>query len=1056
MRIHRLELFAYGPFPDTVTLDFEELNEEGIFLLNGPTGSGKSSILDAICYALYGTTASGRTDLKSRFADPAAKPRVYLECTIGQNRYRIERTPAYDRPKQRGTGTVREQATSLIEKYDSASGTWGADPVATRHKDAADYMYAVLGLTAAQFKQVMLLPQGKFQEFLVASSADREQLLKQLFGTYEFEQIQQVLKERARGAEAAAHTAARELADLEARADRAEAAAQLEAAREALGCPPVEAGSSAHAPVDADAPVDAAPETSSADSTVVERWAQILAYMAELTAQLDEGQQQAARQLEQLNNRRSELIQQMKDWQDFTELSSRHQQLVEQQPAIAEQEQALAAHQRAVSVQPALRAQDQAEQAAQQAVQRASQQVDMTRDKATRARGSLKASALEADLLDLLVQQLQQRLTEEVAENLGAQAKELAETLSIYERDEAQLTAVTAKLAQTEQEQALATQAAEKARVRLTQAQQHLKLTQADLEKSEGAAAQVDLAEAALTRAQQAVAQSEALAAARDRVTSTRQVAETAENHRRQAAAHAEQLQRQRFNNATQILAETLVDGEPCTVCGSTDHPAPATYSGEAQQVSDQELHASQEKRAATEAAAQKALTNLAAAEAALTQLQQAEAPEPEQAQQALKDAQHRVATAQELVQQRTLLASQAKDATAQVERDTESLRQAQDRLLALTTRQQELTTTQQELAGSLEPHRQRPSFTDRATALTGLVTALTRTVAAAQEADRLIHRSAEALAEAEQALTANGFTDAAALQAATLPALRAQELEQEVQEHKEALLRVTSRLSSPALRALAQRAEAGETAPQQTQVDELTRSISTRQRTRDAFITHSVRLRGAQQELTDISRRYAAAAARSRALHEQAHMVGELSATAQAERSGENSLRMTLTTYVLAHQLSEVAEAASEHLQQMTHGRYRLEHTDRAEGRGKKSGLGLDVYDAWHNARRHPSSLSGGETFMASLSLALGLATVVQQTHGGIDIDTLFVDEGFGSLDEETLEEVMSTIDGLRENGRVIGLISHVAEMKNRISKHVQLTASPQGSALVTSKAAQ
>ncbi|WP_237224348.1 AAA family ATPase [Rothia nasisuis] len=1048
MRIHRLELFAYGPFPGTVTLDFEELNEEGIFLLNGPTGSGKSSILDAICYALYGTTASGRTDLKSRFADPAAKPRVYLECTIGQSRYRIERSPAYDRPKQRGTGTIREQATSLIEKYDSASGTWGADPVATRHKDAADYMYAVLGLTAAQFKQVMLLPQGKFQEFLVASSADREQLLKQLFGTYEFEQIQQVLKDRARSAEAAANTAARELADLEARADRAEQAAQLEAAREALGYPEAGAG--------ADAPADTAHSTPSADSTVIERWSQTLAHMAELTAQLDESQQQAARELEQLSNRRSELTQQMKDWQDFAELTARHQQLVEQQPAIAEQEQALAAHQRAVSVLPALKAQDQAEQAAQQAVQRASQQADLIRDKTTRARASLEVSALEADLLDLLVQQLQQRLTEDVAENLGAQAKELAETLSAYERDEAQLTAVTAKLAQTEQEQALATQAAEKATVRLTQAQQHLKSTQSDLQKSEGAAAQVDLAEAALTRAQQAVAQSEALAAARDRVASTRQVAETAENHRRQAAAHAEQLQRQRFNNAAQILAETLVDGEPCTVCGSTDHPAPATYSGEAQQVSDRALNDSQEKRAATEAAAQKALTNLAAAEAALTQLQQAEAPEPEQAQQALIDAQHRVATAQDRVQQRILLASQAKDATAQVERDAESLRQAQDQLLALTTRQQELTTTQQELTGSLEPHRQRPSFTDRATALTGLVTALARTVAAGQEADRLIHRSTEALAEAERALTANGFTDRAALHAATLPTSRAQALEQKVQEHKEALLSVTSRLSSPALRALAQRAEAGETAPQQAQIDELTRSISTRQRTRDAFITHSVRLRGAQQELTDISQRYSAAATQSRALCEQAHMVGELSATAHAERSGENSLRMTLTTYVLAHQLSEVAEAASEHLQQMTHGRYRLEHTDRAEGRGKKSGLGLDVYDAWHNDRRHPSSLSGGETFMASLSLALGLATVVQQTHGGIDIDTLFVDEGFGSLDEETLEEVMSTIDGLRENGRVIGLISHVAEMKNRISKHVQLTASPQGSALTTSKAPQ
>ena len=116
MRIHRLELTAYGPFPGTVTIDFDDLNREGIFLLNGPTGSGKSSILDAICYALYGSTSSGRTDLKSRFADPHAQPRVLLDCTIGTDRYRIDRSPAYERPKKRGEGITSEQAKTLIEK----------------------------------------------------------------------------------------------------------------------------------------------------------------------------------------------------------------------------------------------------------------------------------------------------------------------------------------------------------------------------------------------------------------------------------------------------------------------------------------------------------------------------------------------------------------------------------------------------------------------------------------------------------------------------------------------------------------------------------------------------------------------------------------------------------------------------------------------------------------------------------------------------------------------------------------------------------------------------
>ena len=154
MRIHRLELTAYGPFPGTITLDFDDLNREGIFLLNGPTGSGKSSILDAICFALYGTTSSGRTDLKSRFAEPHVQPRVILDCTIGTDRYRIDRSPAYERPKKRGQGTITEQAKTLVEKFDATTGSWEPDPAITRHKDAGDFMLSVLGLNAQQLSLI--------------------------------------------------------------------------------------------------------------------------------------------------------------------------------------------------------------------------------------------------------------------------------------------------------------------------------------------------------------------------------------------------------------------------------------------------------------------------------------------------------------------------------------------------------------------------------------------------------------------------------------------------------------------------------------------------------------------------------------------------------------------------------------------------------------------------------------------------------------------------------------------------------------------------------------
>jgi exonuclease SbcC len=163
----------------------------------------------------------------------------------------------------------------------------------------------------------------------------------------------------------------------------------------------------------------------------------------------------------------------------------------------------------------------------------------------------------------------------------------------------------------------------------------------------------------------------------------------------------------------------------------------------------------------------------------------------------------------------------------------------------------------------------------------------------------------------------------------------------------------------------------------------------------------------------------------------------------------GANQLKMTLSSFVLAARLEEVAGAASERLLRMTQGRYSLVHTDGTARGGARSGLGLLARDTWTGQDRETSTLSGGETFLASLALALGLADVVAAEAGGARIEALFVDEGFGTLDEETLDEVMDVLDGLREGGRVVGLVSHVAELRQRIPAQVQVRKGRSGSAL-------
>jgi exonuclease SbcC len=163
----------------------------------------------------------------------------------------------------------------------------------------------------------------------------------------------------------------------------------------------------------------------------------------------------------------------------------------------------------------------------------------------------------------------------------------------------------------------------------------------------------------------------------------------------------------------------------------------------------------------------------------------------------------------------------------------------------------------------------------------------------------------------------------------------------------------------------------------------------------------------------------------------------------------GQNTLRMTLTSFVLAARLEEVAAAASVRLRRMTQGRYELVHTDGASRGGAKSGLGLLARDAWTGRDRETGTLSGGETFLASLALALGLADVVTAEAGGTRIEALFVDEGFGTLDEQTLDEVMDVLDGLREGGRLVGLVSHVAELRQRIPAQVEVLKTRTGSSL-------
>ena len=298
----------------------------------------------------------------------------------------------------------------------------------------------------------------------------------------------------------------------------------------------------------------------------------------------------------------------------------------------------------------------------------------------------------------------------------------------------------------------------------------------------------------------------------------------------------------------------------------------------------------------------------------------------------------------------------------------------------------------------------------------------------AAEEAARSL-RSAERAVET--AASAAGFADAADVRAAVLDeqdrAALAGELHalDEQQRTDRAIVtdpdhQAAASLPSPDLAALVGHAEQAE------------------RRARAAQVAHVTAVR-------QVERLRVLAAETTQALDAWAPVREELALTSRlaqlAEgRSGDNQLQMRLSAYVLAHRLSQVVDAANERLAGMSDQRYSLEHTGRKGAGETRGGLSLLVRDDWSGESRDPATLSGGETFVVSLALALGLADVITQEAGGADLDTLFVDEGFGSLDADTLEDVMDTLDGLRDGGRVVGVVSHVGEMRDRIPAQLRV----------------
>jgi len=1024
MRPHRLRVTAFGAFGGTVEVCFDDLASAGLFLLHGETGAGKTTLLDAIGFALYGRVPGERGKarrLRSDHAAPGTPTEVQLEATMGGRRMRITRKPEQQRPKRRGGGTTTEQAKLLLEESDG--GTWRA--VSTRAGEADDEIKDLMGMSAEQFYQVVLLPQGHFAQFLHADATDRQRLLQKLFGTDRFRAVEDWLADRRRTTARAVEESELAVKELAARV------AQVVGSASAPPGPPDTSAADSAAP-------PGPPDTSAADSAAPPgdpdalpdpTWAPRLAQTAAAAA--------AAGQAE-VRGRRAELDQAQDRQRGAERLADRQRRLAEArracdelaaaEPGVDELHRELAAAIRAAEAAGALgeaeRASDALAQArAEQAQARGHVEVLACADSAATA-PELRAAGQEhvarlgrLDALRSLDQQA-------AGEDENAKAARVAAD------------ALTAQLADAE--------------TLLTTRQQQRPGLLAERDQARQAGQDLPGHAAAADICRRAADDASALVKARTDARRQEDAYFSARLETSDLRDQASRLREARIDGMRAELAATLVDGAPCPVCGSLDHPELCELRGE--RVTREQEEAADAEAAAAADRAEIFGAKLAAADILIgdltARLKAAGFVVPADLATLEAEAAHLAVRADEMAAQAAQLTTDA----ARLNKVQEVL-DALDQDIAGTGRFRTELTEQRdaELRQAAEADQRAARYRESLLAqLEGLPDLETALGAARQAADALIAAAdaADAVARAEQtasgaqdralqAAATAGFPDLDAVRDAQRPAGWRDTADQDIRAHEAAAKANAELLADPDLDVPAD--------PPADLAGALIAVDAARQAHDDALAASRLAQHRAEQ-LAELAPRLTESLDQLKPLADRAVEARRLADLAAGQ--GANTLRMTLSAFVLAARLEEVAAAASERLLAMTSGRYSLIHTDARRGAGR-SGLGLLACDAWTGVDRDTSTLSGGETFLASLALALGLADVVTAEAGGTRIEALFVDEGFGSLDEETLDEVMTVLDGLREGGRMVGIVSHVAELKQRIPAQIRVHKGRSGSHL-------
>lgn len=1015
-----LTIEAFGPYRDSVTLDFSALQDHSMFLISGPTGAGKTSILDAMVYALYGEPSGEvrKTDaIRSDFAEPERMTRVDFSFAIGEVQYRVERLPKQWVAKKRGTGMREQNASATV--YEMKDGEWKV--IATSAAAIRDTIQRIIGFRKDQFLQVVLLPQGEFRKLLVASTSEREELLHTLFRTDLYRKLQDALK--------AAY-------------DDAKAGIEANLTKQATLIQSI--------PHEEDTPVLTAQH-------VRELLANREPHRDELVVKRDE----AVTAVEQLNALRKEWAVYNQAQQSLTEATStldlvkaregERSSLHETVQFLTSLTPSYELYKQFSDKQAVLKTLETALSDAKKGVEMASQQ----ESKCAEAHEVLvfQAETIQAKRTTLAQLKQQSEKFDELAllnqklitlkGNLETQDREKSDAaLQAQHKLVADLEIALIEERKQFQANSKALESIPRIQEQLSQLQRYAEL----LAQKEKIQNDIDARDRSLSAIDESVKISK---------------------------VQLERLEHLMAEGRAFELVHLVVDDEPCPVCGSTEHP---------QLASKPELYPTKEEiekaRAVRDGALQKQASEIGQKETLVIRLHELDEDIKDQVSKLKSSIDGFSEDAFESIQQDllsrmeqlTTLRSNTEQLSKTIATNEDELSGAKEQLAKLETAHKELLESLHDLEIQISSVQAKIDALSKILPTTNLdawhkqIESLETKINAYDEQVKVCERNLEAAREQLNAKRGRLETLSAQVEEETknldvtykeyTKSLQSTSLSEddfvEVLGDYKAL--DTFRTELHALDEAFNKAQAVYDAALKVVKSIVEPSATVSDEVYDAAVERRDTLVGNlaawDKETKHIEATLASLEELDVAMGEAREEVTFLRRLNDLANGGEQGFKnVTFERYVLGAILDEVVYAANLRLQKMSRSRYSLERSDYTGGGRGKQGLDLAVMDAFTGQSRPANTLSGGETFLASMALALGLADVIQSYAGGIHMDTMFIDEGFGTLDPDTLELAMETLVQLQSSGRLIGMISHVPELKTRIPAHLEVTRGDDGS---------